>query len=89
VIFLESIDRESPVDIEIGGFDPEQKSHNQITVRNSETGAGVTISTDRPVIRFRLYADDRVVSPRPVVFIRNRPARVTEWNTVYRFFEER
>jgi hypothetical protein len=58
---------------------------NQIEAVNHHSGASVTITTDRPLIRLVLYSSGGVVCPEPFVKLSIPPGEAQEWTTTYTF----
>jgi len=58
---------------------------NSIRILNHRTGASLTITTDRPLIRLVLYGSGGVVCPEPFVKLLVAPGQVQEWTTTYTF----
>lgn len=57
-----------------------------IELFQAKTGAGVHISSDRPVARFVLWASNRVFCPEPYIDIDVPPGSSIRWNIGYRFY---
>jgi len=73
--------------MELEGFGSTPADH-QFTVRNKKTGAGVTVSMDRPLHRMTFWAIDRTLCPENCLLIRVEPGETFTWEATYTLFTE-
>ena len=59
---------------------------NRVTVENTATKAGVTISGDFAPALFNVYAEPQAICPEPFLKLSLAPGRQQSWNIVYTFF---
>jgi len=60
----------------------------QLHVENRKTGAGVTISADRPLANVGIWAVRTVVAPEPFIDIHVPPGRDFSWKYTYTFYQK-
>ena len=59
----------------------------QLRVENRKTGAGVTISADRPLANLGIWAVRTVVAPEPFIDVHIAPGRDFSWKYTYTFYQ--
>lgn len=69
----------------ITGFGDSAKDY-EITVENSETGAAVRITGDRPLERFNYWSTLTVAAPEPFIHLRVEPGTEFRWTIKYHFY---
>lgn len=60
----------------------------QLRVENRKTGAGVAISSDRPLVNLGVWAVRTVVAPEPYIDVSLPAGREFSWKYTYRFYLE-
>ena len=73
---------QNPVFAMLDGFD-NSTTDNQVTVRNCRSGLTVTITGDRPIIRYHFFAAPGAVCPEPFVPINATPGKTVTWEHRY------
>lgn len=58
---------------------------NAVTVENTQSGAGVRISSDQPAVEWRFYAEKTAACPEPFIRIQAAPGEEKSWRTDYAF----
>lgn len=56
---------------------------NGVLVENTQTGAGLRITGDRPLVRYHLWGTGQVICPEPFVGIRVAPGETLGWKDRY------
>ncbi len=69
------------------GFGSGEK--HDIVVENRNTGAGVRIAGDRPLVRMQFWSIRATVCPEPSIRLRVGPGKSEQWKERYRFFTAR
>ena len=64
---------------------PEDPDYN-IRVENIKSGAGVQITSDKPLLRLAYWACHTTACPEPFIRLRAEPGQVFSWKTVYTFY---
>jgi hypothetical protein len=67
------------------GFGDSPKD-NQIRIENAKLGAGMEISSDRPLARESLWSIRSVVAMEPFVAIAVEPGAEFSWKFTYRYY---
>jgi hypothetical protein len=79
------VDRER-VSFPIDGFGPAASDYD-VRVENQETGAGLRIRSDRPMVRAMLWSIRSVISVEPFIDVSTAPGATTEWTYTYTFYD--
>ncbi len=61
-------------------------SDYDITIKNTNTGAGVHITSDKPLTKLNFWAASTTVCPEPFTAINLKPGEVFEWKIFYHFY---
>jgi len=67
------------------GFGSDVKD-NDIRIENKKTGAGVHITSDRPMTRFGYWSIRTVVAPEPYIDIDVKPGQQFTWSYTYDYY---
>lgn len=67
------------------GYGPDA-SDNDVRIENTRTGAGVRITTDRPITRFGYWSIRTVVAPEPYIDINIQPGQQFDWTYTFDFY---
>jgi hypothetical protein len=67
------------------GFGPDAKD-NDIRIENKRTGAGVRVTSDRPMTRFGYWSIRTVVAPEPYIDINIEPGQQFSWTSTFDFY---
>ena len=70
---------------EFNGFGADARDY-EITVENNNTGAGVVISGDQPLVHLGLWAVRTVVAPEPYIQIKVPVGQTFSWKYTYHFY---
>ena len=60
-----------------------------VSIHNSKTGAGVKITGDQPLSRFRLWGTARTICPETYIDIKVTPGETFSWSYFYEFYESK
>ncbi|MBN8822023.1 MAG: hypothetical protein J0I82_08360 [Spirosoma sp.] len=63
-----------------------QPMRYNITVDNTKTGAGVTVTGDRDISRMVYWSSSTTVSPEPYVTIKIEPGQTFSWQIAYQYY---
>jgi hypothetical protein len=63
-------------------------SDYQLRIENRKSGAGVTVSCDRPLANLGIWAVRTVVAPEPFIDIHISPGRDFSWKYTYTFYQK-
>lgn len=55
-------------------------------IRNTHTGAGVKVTSDRPLSKLNFWANPNTICPEPYIAIDIEPAATFDWETTYTFY---
>lgn len=67
------------------GFTGDRVEDYDFTVANSNTGASVRITSDRPLSHFMYWSVPTTLSPEPFIKIKALPGETFKWNIKYEF----
>jgi len=67
------------------GYTGERVDDYDFTVQNSKTGAGVRITSDRPLSKFMFWSVPTTLSPEPFIKVEAMPGEKFKWNINYEF----
>jgi len=76
---------ERGVRLELDGFSDRISDH-KMTVRNQDTGAGVTIEIDQPLTDLVFWTSRKTLSPENFIQISAAPGESVAWTSSYTFF---
>lgn len=68
------------------GYSQEAKDYD-IRIENLHTGAGVSISCNRPLSRLAFWACATTSCPEPYIHVKAAPGQTFTWTLTYRFYE--
>jgi hypothetical protein len=60
-----------------------------ISIHNSKTGAGVKITGDQPLSRFRLWGTSKTICPETYIDIKVAPGETFSWSYFYEFYDSK
>ncbi|GJM27885.1 MAG: hypothetical protein DHS20C17_05200 [Cyclobacteriaceae bacterium] len=66
----------------------EQVEDHEVTVLNTKSGAGVSLSMDQPIYRMCFWACETTLCPENFIWISVPPGETMDWNSDYRLFVE-
>jgi len=69
----------------VTGFTAEPTDY-RFDIRNSITGAGVTVTSDQPIAKLNFWASPNTICPEPYISIRVNPDETLHWTINYDFF---
>jgi hypothetical protein len=72
---------------DIKGYSQQPNDYN-IDVKNLRTGAGVTVTADRPLSKLAFWATVKTVCPEPFIHIKAEPGKEVKWKLVYTFYAD-
>ncbi len=67
------------------GYTGDRVEDYDFTVKNSKTGAGVRITSNRPLSKFMFWSVPTTLSPEPFIKINALPGEDFKWNIKYEF----
>lgn len=67
------------------GYTGERVEDYDFTVKNLKTGAGVRITSDKPLSKFMFWSVPTTLSPEPFIKVKARPGEKFKWNINYEF----
>ena len=70
----------------IEGFQPRAEDY-QFNIENKNSGAGVKISADRPLLKLAYWACHSTACPEPFLDIKVAPGQTYTWAIKYEFYE--
>ncbi|MFC1761521.1 hypothetical protein ACFL6U_05560 [Planctomycetota bacterium] len=59
---------------------------NQFTIQNRTSGAGVTVTVDKPVTKLEFWSNGRVICPENTIQLRAEPGQEELWTADYSLF---
>ena len=71
---------------ELEGFGPAASDYG-FEMENRATGAGVRVTSDRPLAKLVFWSAYRTVCPEPYIDASVEPGRATSWRITYTFYE--
>lgn len=69
----------------LSGFGDTSDDH-AFTIENRKVGAGVRVSTDRPLARLQFWSPRTTLCPEPFIDLRISPGQADRWSIVYEFY---
>jgi hypothetical protein len=85
ISYLKTLTGRDTVAMPIRGFGAEP-ADNQIRIENRTLGAGMTISTDRPLLTESLWSIRSVIAMEPFIAISIEPGQEFTWTTKYEYY---
>jgi hypothetical protein len=85
LMVLKALQGEESALATVQGYGPTAKSYD-ISVENRNTGAGVRITSDRPLTSLRVYAIRVTFAPEPFIRLQIPPGSTEKWETRYSFY---
>jgi hypothetical protein len=85
IVYLKRLEGRDVVTAPLQGFGDSPKD-NQIRIENAKLGAGMEISSDRPLARESLWSIRSVVAMEPFVAIAVEPGAEFSWKFTYRYY---
>jgi len=85
--FIKELANDSSVFLELSGYSASIADH-QVTVRNPESGAGVTFKVDKPLSRMVFWACETTLCPENSIWISVEPGAEESWTSDYTLFED-
>lgn len=85
LVVLKALQGEESALATVQGYKPIAK-HYDISVENRNSGAGVRITADRPLISLRVYVIKGSVAPEPFIRLQIPPGNTEKWETRYSFY---
>jgi hypothetical protein len=76
---------EGSVRMQIRGFS-NSPSDYAIRVENKRTGAGVLVTSDKPLSDLVFWSSPRTTCPEPYIHVRAEPGGAMDWQTTYQFY---
>jgi hypothetical protein len=71
----------------VQGFDSARAQDYDIRVENRHSGAGVRITSDRPMSRLAFWAIPATLCPEPYIHIRVEPGKEFSWTITYEYYD--
>lgn len=84
LVFLRALQQTENVFAELDGFGTSASDYG-FEMENRATGAGVTVTGDRPLTRLIFWAAQRTACPEPYIDASVEPGRTTSWAITYTF----
>ena len=84
IVFLGPLTGGKTVWMELGGLRGTALD-NAAAVVNPKSGASVTITGDRPLLKYRFWAAERAACPEPFVAVKLAPRASMSWSNTYTF----
>ncbi len=85
VVYLKTLENRDSVATPVEGFG-DSSSDNQIRIEDSNLGAGMTITGDRPLSRVYLWSIRTTISVEPFVAIAIEPGMEFTWQSAYNYY---
>ncbi|HTD92681.1 MAG TPA: hypothetical protein VK644_02670, partial [Chitinophagaceae bacterium] len=71
----------------VQGFDSTRAQDYDIRVENLHSGAGVRITSDRPMSRLAFWAIPATLCPEPYIHVRVEPGKEFSWTITYEYYD--
>lgn len=84
-VYTKTLEGEDRVTFQWQGFGTDPKDYD-VRVENRRTGAGVRVTSDRPLARLVLWSIRSVISAEPFVDVTTRPGQTTSWTYTYVYY---
>jgi hypothetical protein len=85
LVYLKGLEEQQSAQSLLEGFGPTAKDYD-ITVENRDSGAGVRITGDRPMVRIYFWARKDTSCPEPYVRLQVPPGSTEKWAIRYHFY---
>jgi hypothetical protein len=85
-VYLKELQPKQTVQTDLTGFGTTSRDYD-IRIENRRTGAGVRITSDRPVSRLLLWSPRTTVCPEPYIDLNVAPGRDVSWRIRYDFYQ--
>lgn len=72
---------------DVSGFSTDPADY-RFDIRNGHTGAGVNVTSDRPIAKLNFWANPNTICPEPYISIDIEPLATFEWTTTYNFYAD-
>jgi hypothetical protein len=87
LIYRKTLDGQDRVMTEMAGFGASPADYD-VRVVNTKTGAGVQVTSDRPLARMMLWSIRAVLSAEPFVEFNVKPGETYTWKLTYRYLKQ-
>lgn len=85
IVYMKTLTGQDVFAMPLEGFG-EIKNDHSIRIENSSVGAGMSIQSDRPLLRESLWSIRTVVAMEPFIDISIEPGAEFRWTTVYEYY---
>ncbi|MEO5583757.1 MAG: hypothetical protein ABIR66_13785 [Saprospiraceae bacterium] len=85
IIFLRELNKKEYTYSVMQGYSNSAKDYD-IRIENHKTGAGMRITSDRPLSKLVFWASPRILCPEPYINIKIAPGEVFNWKLCYEFY---
>ena len=86
IAFAKVFERGQTVYTELGGFSAKPSDYD-IRIENRQTGAGVHITGDTPLLKMVFWSAWKTVCPEPYIDVSADPGKSSSWRITYEFYE--
>jgi hypothetical protein len=86
LVYLKELQPKQTVQTDLTGFGATSRDYD-IRVENRRSGAGVRITSDRPMSRLLLWSPRTTVCPEPYIDLNVQPGQDTSWRLRYEFYQ--
>jgi galactose mutarotase-like enzyme len=86
ITFPRVFERGQTIFTELDGFGPKASDYD-IRVENRKTGAGVHITSDRPLSKLVFWSAWKTVCPEPYIDASADPGKASSWRLTYEFYQ--
>ncbi|MGE5645230.1 MAG: hypothetical protein ACM336_05500 [Acidobacteriota bacterium] len=85
IVYLKTLEGSDTVSMPVRGFGSDARD-NEIRIENSKLGAGMSVRTDRPLLREGLWSIRTVISMEPFIAIEIDPGHEFTWTSTYNYY---
>jgi len=85
IVYLKTLENRDVVSTPVQGFGSAAKD-NEVRIENAKIGAGMKISSDRPLLRESLWSIRTVIAMEPFIRIAIDPGREFTWKSTYSYY---
>jgi hypothetical protein len=85
IVYLKTLEGRDVVTAPLQGFG-DSATDNQIRIESTKVGAGMKITSNRPLARENLWSIRSVVAMEPFVAIAIEPGSEFQWNSTYSYY---
>jgi len=85
-VYLKELQPKQTVQTDLTGFGTTARDYD-IRVENRRSGAGVRVTSDRPMSRLLLWSPRSTVCPEPYIDLNIAPGQETAWRIRYEFYQ--